>query len=79
MRPFDKDAAMEILVTHANIDMTRRHIACLHSLTWLNDEVINMYMALLQVRHVLGDCAQRHCMQWVLRKPSRPQNYAMAL
>ena len=53
MRPFDKDGAMEVLVTHANIDMTRRHIACLHSLTWLNDEVINMYVALLQVRHLL--------------------------
>lgn len=49
MRQFDKEEAAEILVAHANIDMTRRHIACLHSLTWLNDEVINMYMALLQV------------------------------
>ncbi|KAK9826046.1 hypothetical protein WJX74_007714 [Apatococcus lobatus] len=54
MRRYDDDRAAEILVTHANIDMTRRHIACLHSLTWLNDEVINMYMALLQEREVRG-------------------------
>ena len=49
MRPYSEAERKEVLVLHANIDMTREHIACLHGLNWLNDEVINMYMALLQV------------------------------
>ncbi len=41
----------EILVHQkgSNIEMTRRLIACLDGLEWLNDEVINIYMGLLQV------------------------------
>ena len=33
----------------SNIEMTRRLMACLRGLDWLNDEVINIYMGLLQV------------------------------
>eukprot|EP00884_Botryococcus_braunii_P022152 jgi/Botrbrau1/8620/Bobra.0196s0017.1 len=42
----------DILVTHrrSGIDMTRRLIQCLCPGQWLNDEVMNMYMGLLQER-----------------------------
>ena len=36
----------------AGIDLTRSLAACLTGLNWLNDEVINMYLALLQDRDV---------------------------
>ena len=34
----------------SNIEMTRRLMACLQGTDWLNDEVINIYVGLLQVR-----------------------------
>ena len=33
----------------SNIEMPRRLLRCLRGLDWLNDEVINIYMGLLQV------------------------------
>jgi hypothetical protein len=35
---------------HANIDIRREHMLCLQETEWLNDEVINMYVAMMQVR-----------------------------
>ena len=35
--------------THSNVIITRRDIRTLASRAWLNDEVINVYMGLLQV------------------------------
>ncbi|KAK9845918.1 hypothetical protein WJX81_005972 [Elliptochloris bilobata] len=45
----------EVLVTHLNsgIDMTRKLIRCLRPSGWLNDEVMNLYMGLLQDRDTL--------------------------
>ena len=42
----------QILVTHlhSGIDMTRKLIRCLCPAEWLNDEVMNLYMGLLQAR-----------------------------
>ncbi len=42
----------QVLVTHlhSGIDMTRKLIRCLCPAEWLNDEVMNLYMGLLQVR-----------------------------
>lgn len=50
--------AEEVVAYHkpSNIDMPRRLLRCLKGLDWLNDEVINIYMGLLQV-HVLLDHA----------------------
>ena len=44
-------AAEEIVAYHkpSNIEMPRRLLRCLRNLDWLNDEVINIYMGLLQV------------------------------
>ncbi len=44
-------SAEEIVAYHkpSNIEMPRRLLRCLRGLDWLNDEVINMYMGLLQV------------------------------
>lgn len=41
----------EVLTKHerACIDLTREHMGCLRRGEWLNDEVMNMYMAMLQV------------------------------
>ena len=62
----------EILVLHerSNIEIDRKHMACMKPLTWLNDEIINIYMALLierdrrrreQVRRCeLGPIVERH-------------------
>jgi len=33
-----------------NIDISRKDMRCLSGLNWLNDEVINFYMSLLQER-----------------------------
>lgn len=47
----------EKLVSHArsNLDLTRYDLSTLKPMEWLNDECMNMYMALLQVRlHVHG-------------------------
>ena len=43
--------AEEIVSYHkpSNIEMPRRLLRCLRGLDWLNDEVINIYMGLLQV------------------------------
>ena len=44
-------AADEIVAYHrpSNIEMPRRLLRCLRGLDWLNDEVINIYMGMLQV------------------------------
>jgi sentrin-specific protease 1 len=39
-----------VVADHFNIEMTSAQIQCLKSLSWLNDEVINYYMQLLQAR-----------------------------
>lgn len=41
----------EVLVYHksSNIEMSRGHMACLKGLSWLNDEVMNIYMGMLLV------------------------------
>ena len=43
-------AADEIVAYHrpSNIEMPRRLLRCLRGLDWLNDEVINIYMGMLQ-------------------------------
>lgn len=53
----------EVLVSKFNVDMTRDKLACLRPQTWLNDEVINFYMKMLQERDD-ALCAQRN------RRPS---------
>lgn len=40
----------EVLISKFNVDMTREKLACLRPQTWLNDEVINFYMKMLQER-----------------------------
>lgn len=42
---------LQLLVKHdrAGIDIRRMEIRCMGAKGWLNDEVINFYMALLQV------------------------------
>ena len=44
-------SAEEIVAYHkpSNIEMPRRLLRCLNGLDWLNDEVMNFYMGLLQV------------------------------
>uniref|UniRef100_K3WMB9 Ubiquitin-like protease family profile domain-containing protein n=1 Tax=Globisporangium ultimum (strain ATCC 200006 / CBS 805.95 / DAOM BR144) TaxID=431595 RepID=K3WMB9_GLOUD len=42
--------ADRVLIQKFNVDITRRHLQCLHPLQWLNDEVINFYMQLLMER-----------------------------
>ncbi len=43
-------AQEEKLLEHATgIDVTRKHIQCMRFNEWLNDEVINVFMAMLQV------------------------------
>jgi Ulp1 family protease len=44
--------ANELLAHHerASIEIRREHMRCLKETEWLNDEVINMYVAMLQVR-----------------------------
>ena len=37
----------EVLIDKYNIDMTRKKISCLKPRTWLNDEVINFYVAMM--------------------------------
>eukprot|EP00903_Cladosiphon_okamuranus_P011577 g10891.t1 len=49
-RAFYDGPEMEVLVKAFNTDITRRDLRCLLPETWLNDEVVNMYMQLLQVR-----------------------------
>ncbi|KAG1338685.1 ubiquitin-like-specific protease ESD4 [Cocos nucifera] len=45
-------SSREVLVTHeaSNIEITREILQCLSSGAWLNDEVINVYLELLQER-----------------------------
>lgn len=40
-----------ILVCKFNIDMTYNKISCLRPSSWINDEVVNYYMQLLQDRN----------------------------
>lgn len=44
-------ASSEVIIDKFNIDMTRSKIVCLRKATWLNDEVINFYMSMLQERN----------------------------
>ena len=37
----------EVLIDKYNIDMTRKKLSCLKPRTWLNDEVINFYVAIM--------------------------------
>lgn len=38
------------LLEHASgIDITRKHVQCMRVKEWLNDEVINVFMAMMQV------------------------------
>ncbi len=37
----------EVLIDKYNIDMTRKKLSCLKPQTWLNDEVINFYVAMM--------------------------------
>lgn len=48
--------AEEVVAYHkpSNIEMPRRLLRCLNGLDWLNDEVINIYMGLLQVHALLN-------------------------
>ena len=41
--------AAEVLRSRFNIDLDRNCFRCLRNGEWLNDEAINLYMALLQV------------------------------
>lgn len=47
----DQDAELK-LHKSSNIGVTRGLMACLKSRQWLNDEVMNLFMGLLQV-HIL--------------------------
>jgi hypothetical protein len=52
----------EILASSSvcNIDISRKDMRCLDGLNWLNDEVINFYLSLLQERELRrnpGACA----------------------
>jgi sentrin-specific protease 1 len=40
-------ATHDVIIDKFNIDMTRAKIVCLRPRTWLNDEVMNFYMAML--------------------------------
>ena len=63
----------------SNIEMPRRLLRCLNGLDWLNDEVINIYMGLLQVHvllshHILPDKSlQLGCLQVRQRCPQAQQ------
>lgn len=43
-------ATHEVIIDKYSIDMTRAKLVCLKPSTWLNDEVINFYMSMLQER-----------------------------
>ena len=45
-QPFNED----LVISKFNIPMSRLKISCLKPETWLNDEVINFYMEMLQAR-----------------------------
>lgn len=53
---------MERLVLHerSQIEIRRKEIACMAPLQWLNDEVINIYMALLLERDMRRRSSQVH-------------------
>eukprot|EP01034_Spumella_vulgaris_P031276 gene31276-38643_t len=46
-------ASNEVVIDKFSIDMTRAKLVCLKPSTWLNDEVINFYMNMLQERDLL--------------------------
>eukprot|EP01039_Chlorochromonas_danica_P002907 gene2907-3173_t len=54
----------QIVIDKFSIDMTREKIVCLREYTWLNDEVINFYMCMLQERD------KALCEKYTGRKPS---------
>lgn len=47
---FHGGAASQILVRAFNAELSRQQLQCLLPCTWLNDEVVNMYMKLLDAR-----------------------------
>ncbi|CAN0357105.1 unnamed protein product, partial [Ectocarpus sp. 12 AP-2014] len=49
-RAFNGGPDHEVLVNAFNASLTRRDLKCLRPYTWLNDEVVNMYMQLLSCR-----------------------------
>ncbi|CBN77616.1 conserved unknown protein [Ectocarpus siliculosus] len=49
-RAFNSGPDHEVLVNAFNASLTRRDLKCLRPYTWLNDEVVNMYMQLLSCR-----------------------------
>ncbi len=51
---FKEPANHEKLTEKFGIDITRAKIACLKPSTWLNDEVINFYMSMLQERNTIN-------------------------
>jgi hypothetical protein len=60
LAPGGDDAEMLASSSVCNIDISRKDMRCLAGLNWLNDEVINFYMSLLQERELRlnpGACA----------------------
>ena len=58
--PAGDDAETLASSSVCNIDISRKDMRCLHGDNWLNDEVINFYMSLLQERELRlnpGACA----------------------
>lgn len=45
----------EVLIKRFNVELLRKHLLCLRPQEWLNDEVINFYLSLLQERSRLSD------------------------
>eukprot|EP01038_Epipyxis_sp_PR26KG_P006123 gene6123-8439_t len=54
----------QVVIEKFKIDMTRNKIKCLEPGAWLNDEVINFYMCMLQVRD------EKLCTKYPSRVPS---------
>ena len=50
---FNSGNRAEKLVNYANYDLSREKLMCMNIGKWLNVEVINLYMILLQARHLL--------------------------
>jgi hypothetical protein len=66
-----------VVVDKYNIEMSTEHINCLKNGMWLNDEVMNFYMCLLQVLHgycnrICPSVSSRTCT--VTATPTRPRN-----
>ena len=58
--PAGDDAETLASSSVCNIDISRKDMRCLDGVNWLNDEVINFYLSLLQERELRlnpGACA----------------------